>query len=73
MPTFSGPPTTPSAPCWHDSTRRDGTLDCNCLKCGADGYWHDGHRHDEDHPSGKVLIRLSCLDSRAAALGEGER
>ena len=47
-------------PCVHDSSRTDGTLDCNCLRCGADGYWHDGHRHDVDHPSGKVLVRLEC-------------
>lgn len=47
-------------PCRHDSLRVDGTLDCNCLRCGADGYWHDGHRHDVDHPSGKVLMVLRC-------------
>ena len=53
-------------PCRHDSTRVDGTLDCHCLRCGADGYWHNGHRHDRDHPSGKVLFVLDCN------AGEGE-
>lgn len=46
--------------CLHDSTRRDGTLDDHCLLCGADGYWHNGHRHDTEHPSGKVLLRIAC-------------
>lgn len=40
--------------------RRDGLLDAHCLRCGADGYWHRGHRHDQIHPSGKVLIDVSC-------------
>jgi hypothetical protein len=44
----------------HDSTRGDGTLDDHCLRCGADGYWHDGHRHDRPHPSGKILLTLAC-------------
>jgi hypothetical protein len=44
----------------HSSLRLDGTLDSCCLRCGADGYWHEGHRHDLVHPSGKVLIRVEC-------------
>lgn len=56
---MQGPPQERKA-CHHDSTRVDGTLDCNCLRCGADGYWHNGHRHDTDHPSGKVLFVLDC-------------
>jgi hypothetical protein len=50
-------------PCVHDSTRRDGTLDNCCLRCGAAGYWHFGHRHDRLHPSGKILLSLDCPDS----------
>lgn len=46
--------------CTHDSTRVDGTLDANCLRCGVGGYWHNGHRHDRVHPSGKVLFILDC-------------
>lgn len=49
-------------PCRHDSTRGDGTLNDCCLLCGADGYWHDGHRHDESHPGGKMLFRVTCPD-----------
>lgn len=49
-----------SAPCEHDSSRVDGTLDAHCLRCGANGYWHRGHRHDESHPSGQALLRLEC-------------
>lgn len=60
--TDAGPPT-PARECRHDSTRRDGTLDTHCLLCGANGYWHQGHRHDDGHPSGKVLFSLSCPDS----------
>lgn len=49
----------PPAPCHrHDSTRRDGALDRCCLICGADGYWRNGRRLDEPHPSGKTLFRL---------------
>lgn len=44
----------------HDSTRRDGSLDDHCLRCGAGGYWHEGHRHELVHPSGKVLFCLGC-------------
>lgn len=51
-----------SVQCVHDSTRRDETLDNCCLKCGADGYWHNGHRHDVSHPSGKLLIHLWCSE-----------
>jgi hypothetical protein len=53
----------PRKACRHDSSRRDGTLDTHCLLCGADGYWHYGHRHDTIHPSGKILIDLSCPNS----------
>ena len=48
--------------CQHDSTRQDGTLDDHCLRCGIEGYWHYGHRHDKPHPSGKILIDLECPD-----------
>jgi hypothetical protein len=61
----AGPPAE-RKPCHHDSTRRDGTLDCNCLRCGMDGYWHDGHNHEVSHPSGKVLIRLACPPATAS-------
>jgi hypothetical protein len=48
-------------PCCHDSLRRqDGMFDNTCIKCGADGYWHIGHRHDVVHPSGKILFHLAC-------------
>lgn len=50
-------------PCQHDSTRGDGTLDDCCLKCGTWGYWHQGHRHDKAHPSGKVLFRVACTEA----------
>lgn len=53
----------PKPPCRHDSTRRDGTLDNCCLRCGADGYWHYGHRHDRPHPSGKTLFVVGCPDT----------
>jgi hypothetical protein len=46
-------------PCDHDSARLDGLLDNCCLRCGADGYWHDGQRIDVAHPSGKTLIRVA--------------
>jgi hypothetical protein len=49
-----------SEPCVHDSTRADGTLDSCCLRCGTDGYWHEGHAHHVVHPSGKLLVRLDC-------------
>lgn len=64
----SAPDTRP--PCRHDSTRRDGdmALDDHCLRCGADGYWHYGHRHDRAHPSGKVLIVLGCPDVEPEAV-----
>jgi|tagenome__1003787_1003787.scaffolds.fasta_scaffold20708201_3 hypothetical protein len=53
------------APCHHDSTRIDGALDHNCLKCGLEGYWHDGHRHDRYHPSfTKVLFVLDCEQAK---------
>lgn len=51
-------PSTAKKPCYHDSTRGDGALDNCCLKCGASGYWHQGGRLDEAHPSGKILFRL---------------
>ena len=47
-------------PCRHDSLRGDGTLDDHCLRCGIEGYWHDGHRHDRSHPSGKILFVREC-------------
>lgn len=56
-------PVATNKPCVHDSTRRDGLLDSCCLRCGTDGYWHYGHRHDRGHPSGKILIILECPDS----------
>jgi hypothetical protein len=46
--------------CLHDSERVDGTFDSCCLKCGVEGYWHDGHRHDKVHPSGKILFIVDC-------------
>lgn len=52
-----------AVPCRHDSSRRDGSLDSCCLRCGADGYWHFGHRHDRVHPGGKVLFVLGCSDA----------
>lgn len=48
--------------CQHDSTRVDGWLDDCCLRCGASGYFKDGHYVDPTgkqtmgHPSGKTLI-----------------
>lgn len=48
--------------CQHDSTRVDGWLDDCCLRCGASGYFKDGHYVDptgkqtKGHPSGKTLI-----------------
>ena len=47
-----------ASPCRHDSIRLDGLLDNVCMRCGADGYWHDGHRHDVTHASGKILFAL---------------
>lgn len=49
-------------PCFHDSTRIDGSLDDHCLKCGAEGHWHMGHRHDKKHPSDKKLFIVDCDD-----------
>lgn len=60
MPVTGSASIEPREPCRHDSSRVDGTLDAHCLLCGADGYWHDGHRHDQIHPSGKTLISLAC-------------
>jgi hypothetical protein len=51
-------PLAASRDCVHESVRLDGMLDDCCLRCGADGYWHDGQRLDVLHPSGKVLFRL---------------
>jgi hypothetical protein len=56
----------------HDSLRLDGTLDNCCLRCGADGYWHDGRRLDEPHPSGKLLFRLGMLRPGFADFTLGE-
>lgn len=44
--------------CRHDSLRGDDTLDDHCLRCGADGYWFAGTRHDIPHPSGKITFTL---------------
>lgn len=60
----------PARECRHDSTRRDGTLNDCCHRCGLDGYWHDGHRHDEGHPSGKILFRLACPEPAAESREE---
>lgn len=51
-------------PCVHDSLRVDGTLDHCCLRCGVTGYWSEGFRHDEVHPSGKLLFRLPALTTK---------
>lgn len=67
----TGSPQPPTAPCRHDSTRHNGTLDDHCLRCGFGGYWHLGHRHDEGHPSGKVLFRLDCAGEAKETLREG--
>jgi hypothetical protein len=40
-------------------------LDDHCLRCGLDGYWHEDHRHDAIHPSGKTIVRLECPASPA--------
>lgn len=60
MPEAQAGPRAKRKPCAHDSTRVDGALDPNCLLCGWPGYWHQGHRHDSIHPSGKVLFTLTC-------------
>jgi hypothetical protein len=68
----SGGPAVERKPCRHDSTRRDGTLDNTCLLCGVAGYWHEGHRHDEVHPSGKVMLRLGCPDTTRTMFTAGD-
>jgi hypothetical protein len=60
----SSGPAAAKKPCYHDSTRGDGTLDNCCLRCGAAGYWHQGNRLDETHPSGKILFRLPMKAKR---------
>jgi hypothetical protein len=64
-PTISASQPLADGPCRHESTRADGTLDERCLRCGADGYWHRGHRHDKVHPSGKLLFRRYCPETPA--------
>lgn len=56
-------------PCRHDSERADGWLDTHCLRCGKEGYWHDGfpvapsgpHMRALAHPSGKLLLQPAEL------------
>src|SRR4051812_27301582 len=55
--------------CEHGSMRLDGTLDDCCLRCGADGYWHEGRRLDVTHPSGKLLFRLPTSGESAYPKG----
>lgn len=52
-------------PCVHESTRADGALDGMCLKCGARGFWHKGHRHDVEYHNGKLTFKLACPEPEA--------
>lgn len=66
-------PAAPTSACVHDSLRTDGALDDHCLLCGVEGYWHDGHRHDWTHPSGKALFVLKCQAFHTKGVGVGVR